>query len=266
MSILALYFDVGITESPVTISQIPEQVQRMSDSKANSQPTAFVSETERIREIFTHRKDPGEGPLDLFRLYEHQDRQQALVRFFRDIGLTSLKGLRILDVGCGSGGQLRRMNDFGADAADCFGIDLFHGGLARASKQFPNITFVQGSAAQLPFASGEFDLVTLFTVFTSVLDNELRRSIASEIRRALRPGGHFICYDFAYSNPKNPNVRGMSRREIGALLSGFDLRFQKLTLAPPIGRRAAKISPLLYRVLATIPLLRTHYFCFAHKL
>jgi SAM-dependent methyltransferase len=124
---------------------------------------------------------------------------------------------------------------------------------------------VEGSAVQLPFASEEFDLIFQFTVFTSVLDNEIRRAIASEVRRTLRPGGYFIWYDFAYSNPKNPNVRGIRRREIGELLSGFDLRFQKLTLAPPIGRRAVKISPLLYRALAAVPLLRTHYFCFAHK-
>jgi ubiquinone/menaquinone biosynthesis C-methylase UbiE len=237
----------------------------MANSKTSSQPSALVSETERIREIFTHRKDPGEGPLDLFRLYEHQGRQQALVRFFREIGLTSLKGLRILDVGCGSGGPLQQLNDFGADAEECFGIDLFHARLACARRQFPNISFVEGSAAQLPFASAEFDLIFQFTVFTSVLDSEIRRAIASEVRRALRPGGYFICYDFAYCNPKNPNVRGIRRREISELLSGFDLRFQKLTLAPPIGRRAAKISPLLYQALAAVPLLRTHYFCFAHK-
>jgi SAM-dependent methyltransferase len=237
----------------------------MADSKTSSQPSPLVSETERIREIFTHRKEPGDGHFDLFRLYEHQDRQLALVRFFRKIGLTSLKGLRILDIGCGSGGHLRRLNDFGADAAECFGIDIFHASLASARQQFPNISFVEGSAAQLPFASGEFDLIFQFTVFTSVLDNEIRRAIASEVRRTLRPGGYFIWYDFAYSNPKNPNVRGIRRREIGELLSGFDLRFQKLTLAPPIGRRAVKISPLLYRALAAVPLLRTHYFCFAHK-
>lgn len=237
----------------------------MSNSESTSQPSTISSETERIREIFANRKDPGDGPLDLFRLYDHQERQRALVHFFREIGLTSLKDLRILDLGCGSGGQLRRLNDFGAQPADCVGIDLFHPGLASARRLNPNISFVEGSADKLPFASAEFDLIFQYTVFTSVLDAQIRRGIASEVHRVLRPGGYFIWYDFAYSNPKNPNVRGISRREITELLEGFRLQFRRVTLAPPIGRGAASISPLLYRALVCIPLLRTHYFCFAQK-
>ena len=225
----------------------------------------LASEAERIREIFANRKDPGEGPLDLFRLYEHQERQQALVLFFREVGLSSLNGLRILDVGCGSGGQLRRLTDFGAQPENCYGIDLFRPSLTAARRQNPNITFLEGSAAELPFASGEFDFVFQFTVFTSVLDAHIRQAMASEVHRVLRPGGYFIWYDFLYSNYKNPNVRGIGRGEIGDLLRGFHLRFQKVTLAPPIGRRASKISRALYRFLAAIPMLRTHCFCFAQK-
>ena len=237
----------------------------MSFTESNSQPSVLASESQRIREIFANRKDPGDGPIDLFRMCLHQERQQALLFFFREMGLSSLNGLRILDVGCGSGGQLRRLTDFGAEPENCVGIDLFQPSLAAARRENPNTPFIEGSAAQLPFASGEFDLVFQYTVFTSVLDRQIRRNIASEIHRVLRPGGYFIWYDFAYSNPKNPNVRGIGRREIRELLGGFRLRFQKITLAPPIGRPAAKISPFFYRALSAIPLLRTHYFCFAQK-
>jgi ubiquinone/menaquinone biosynthesis C-methylase UbiE len=238
----------------------------MSESRSNAQGLTLATETERVRAIFGNRQEPDDGPLDLARLYAHQERQEVLLSFFREIGLNSLKGLRILDVGCGSGGQLRRLNDFGAEPSNCFGIDLFKPGLIGARRVNPNICFVEGSADQLPFASSEFDLVFQFTLFTSVLDAQMRSRIASEIRRVLRPGGYFIWYDFAYSNPKNPNVRGIGPREIKELLAGFQLRFRKVTLAPPIGRRAAKISPFLYRALGAISLLRTHYFCFAQKL
>ncbi len=237
----------------------------MPGARSNTQPSVLASEPQRIREIYANRKDSGEGPLDLFRLCSHQERQQALVLFFRDIGLYSLNGLRILDIGCGSGGQLRRMTDFGAQPEHCFGIDLFRPGLAGARRQNPNIGFIEGSAAELPFASGEFDLVFQSTVFTSVLDLHFRQAMASEVHRVLRHGGYFIWYDFLYSNYKNPNVRGIGRREISELLHSFHLRFQKVTLAPPIGRKASKISLSLYRLLAAIPLLRTHYFCFAQK-
>lgn len=237
----------------------------MPDAKSNLQASVLASESERVRAIFANRRDPGDGPLDLFRMCAHQERQQALVCFFRNIGLSSLKGLRILDVGCGSGGQLRRLTDFGAEPENCVGIDLFEPSLVWARKQNPNITFIEGSAAQLPLPTSEFDLVFQFTVFTSVLDCQIRQAMASEVHRVLRPGGYFIWYDFAYSNHKNPNVRGISRREIRRLLGRFRLRFQKITLAPPIGRPAAKLSPLCYRTLAAIPLLRTHYYCFAQK-
>jgi SAM-dependent methyltransferase len=233
--------------------------------QSDKHASVLSSEAQRVREIFGRRKDPDEGPFDLFRLYDHHDRQRAIVCFFRRMGLSSLTGLRILDVGCGSGGQLRRLVDFGAEPARCFGIDLFGPAVAWARRQNPNITFLEGSAAELPFASGAFDLVFQFTVFTSVLDARIRREMASEIRRVLRPGGHFIWYDFAYSNYRNPNVRGIGRREIRELLDGFNLRFQRVTLAPPIGRCAAKLSNVCYRALAAIPLLRTHYFCFAQK-
>jgi len=242
-----------------------QNLPQMPDMTSNAQPSVLASEPQRIREIFANRKDPGEGPLDLFRLCSHQERQQALLLFFREIGLSSLNGLRILDVGCGSGGQLRRLTDFGAQPESCFGVDLFRPSLSAARRQNPNIAFIEGSAAGLPFTSGQFDLVFQFTVFTSVLDARIRQAMASEIHRVLRPGGYFIWYDFLYSNYKNPNVRGIGRREISDLLSAFRLRFQKVTLAPPIGRKASKISPSLYRALAAIPLLRTHCFCFAQK-
>jgi ubiquinone/menaquinone biosynthesis C-methylase UbiE len=238
---------------------------RMSKSAPNTQASPQCSEAERIRAIFTDRKEPGDGLLDLSRLYAHQERQEVLLAFFRQIGLSSLRGLRILDVGCGSGGGLRRLNDFGADPWNCFGIDLLRPALAAGRQVNPNISFVEGRADQLPFASDEFDLVFQFTVFTSVLDGNIRRAIASEIRRVLRPQGYFVWYDFAYSNPKNPHVQGIGRKEIASLLNGFRLQFRKVTLAPPIGRRVARISPILYRMLGTVSLLRTHYFCFAQK-
>jgi ubiquinone/menaquinone biosynthesis C-methylase UbiE len=237
----------------------------MSHNPFNLPPSAISSESSRIRSVFGQRNEIGDGPFDLYRLLTHLERQEILVRFFRTLGFESLHGMKILDVGCGSGGQLRRLVDFGAEPCRCFGVDLDHNGLVRGRDLNPTTSFIEGSAAQLPFADGEFDLVFQFTVLTSVLDATLKRSIASEIHRVLRPGGCFVWYDFVYSNPKNPNVRGISRREISELLRGFQLNFQRATLAPPIGRRAVRISPLLYRALNCIPLLRSHYFCFATK-
>lgn len=223
-------------------------------------------EAERIRRVFEERREQTDGAFDPFRLLAHAERQEKLAAFFRARGIASLERFTILDVGCGSGGHLRRLADFGAEPGRSFGVDLFAPRLRDARRQNPSLSFAEANAAQLPFADDSFDLVFQYTVLTSVLDAGLRQSIVREIRRVLRPGGYFVLYDFAYSNPQNPNVRGMPQQEAAGLLENFDVEFHRVTLAPPIGRPAARISPLLYRLLSAFPPLRTHYMCFARKL
>ena len=237
----------------------------MADKSLNAPPAGIGSEPQRIRTVFSHRSEANVGAFDLYGFETHLERQEILVRFFRSSGVSSLRGLKILDVGCGSGGQLRRLLDLGAEPRQCFGIDLFRESLKRGRDLNPLTNLIEGNAAQLPFADEQFDLVFQFTVLTSVLDRQAKRSIIGEIHRVLRPGGYFIWYDFAYSNPRNPDVRGIGRSEVRELLEGFQLRFRRATLAPPVGRRAVQMSPVLYRMLNCIPLLRSHYFCFAKK-
>jgi ubiquinone/menaquinone biosynthesis C-methylase UbiE len=237
----------------------------MSDKALYSAPAIRSTESMDIQSVIPQWTETGDGPFDWYRFLTHLERQEILVSFFRSLGIPSLRGMKILDVGCGSGGHLRRMVDFGAEPTNCFGIDVDHKSLVHGRKLNPTTVFLEGSGAHLPFADSEFDLVFQFTVFTSVLDAAVRRSIAREIHRVLRPGGYFVWYDFIYSNPKNPNVQGIRRKEISELLEGFQLNFRRTTLAPPIGRKVVTISPLLYRVLNSVPLLRSHYFCFAGK-
>src|SRR6202795_1118492 len=74
----------------------------------------LASERERIRRIYELGREEGTS-LDLFGLYTLQERQMYILKFFRKLGLSSLKDLRILDVGCGAGAMLRRFLDFGAE-------------------------------------------------------------------------------------------------------------------------------------------------------
>lgn len=226
--------------------------------------TALGEQQRAIHEYAARKKSPGH--LDLFALYALQERQARMLIFFRGMGLSSLKGLRILDIGCGSGAMLRRLVDFGAEPQNCFGIDLRPEAVRYARRMNPDISFTEGDVAQLPFGDATFDVALQSTVFTSVLNPGKKYSMASEIVRTLRPGGHLIWYDFIYSNPENRNVQGIKAREIRELFRGCQLQFHRVTLAPPIGRVAARFSPLLCKVLWSIPLLRTHYLCFVRKL
>src|SRR5438132_938145 len=113
--------------------------------------------------------------------------------------------MKILDVGCGGGTLLRYLYDFGAKPKDCFGVDVLEDTLHAAKELSPNVGFFIASAARLPFGDETFDLVFQSLVFTSVLNPEIKRAMASEVLRVLRKGGWFVWYDFTYDNPQNPN-------------------------------------------------------------
>lgn len=86
----------------------------------------------------------------------------------------------------------------------------------------------------------------------------VRRLVASEIIRVLAPRGALLWYDFAFNNPRNPNVRGINRKEIRNLFPELHGKVRSITLAPPIARIIAPRSWPLATFLEAIPLLRTH--------
>src|SRR5260370_42259412 len=97
---------------------------------------------------------------------------------------------------------------------------------------------VASSVYQLSFHDASFDLVMSFVVFSSILNESLCQLIADEMWRVLRPGGLILLYDFTYSNPRNPAVRGVSHKHILSLFQrpGAKFDFRRVTLAPPIAR------------------------------
>jgi ubiquinone/menaquinone biosynthesis C-methylase UbiE len=111
----------------------------------------------------------------------------------------------------------------------------------------------------LKFPDTSFDLVLLFTVFSSILDGQMAHNVACEVTRILQPGGAVLWYDFRYNNPRNPNVRGMTRHHIKILFPGFQMHLRTITLFPLVARRLHCLTPVLYPMLATILPLRTHY-------
>lgn len=226
-------------------------------------------EVRRIRTAFENREEPRLSEwipsLNLYGRYAYNDRLTMLVHALRQSGVESLNGKKILDVGCGGGTLLRYLFDFGAKPKNCFGIELLEQSLRSAKEFSPNTSFFVANAAQIPFPDETFDMVFQSLVFTSVLDPQIKRAIASEVLRVLRKPGLFVWYDFMYNNPRNKNVKGIGRREIWELLPGCKLRFWRLTVAPPIGRIIGELSPFLFQLLSRVPFLCTHYLCIAEK-
>lgn len=174
-------------------------------------------------------------------------------------GLVPLSERRVLDVGCGAGGELGRLLSVGARPDNLYGVDLLPDRVEAARQAHPDIHFSCGNAEHLDFPDAHFDLVLLFTVFSSILDDEMARNVADEVRRVLKPSGAVLWYDFRYNNPSNPNVRGMTKERIRQFFPGFDIMLRTITLLPPLARRLGPLTPLLYPVLAAVPPLRTHY-------
>lgn len=113
-----------------------------------------------------------------------------------------IPGARVLEVGCGTGLILGRL---ARDAAEAWGVDLSPG-MLRAAKQ-RGLDVVLGSAAQLPFADGSFDLVCSFKVLAHVPD--IRAALA-EVARVTRPGGHMV---LEFYNPWS--LRYLAKRVAG---------------------------------------------------
>lgn len=225
----------------------------------------MTDERERVLAAYAARDQRAQGaprhftfedPAHVTRVHE---RYAATLRLLARHGLHPLGGLRILDVGCGDGTLLRQFVQWGASPADLAGLDLRDDVVRRAAELGHGMDLRVGSAAALPWPDGSFDLVCQQTVFTSILDGDVRRKVAAEMARVLKPGGAVLWYDFVFDNPRNPDVRAVPAREVRALFPGFAADLVRITLAPPIARRLPVATlPLLYPILAALPFLRTH--------
>jgi ubiquinone/menaquinone biosynthesis C-methylase UbiE len=60
----------------------------------------------------------------------------------------------------------------------------------------------------------------------------MRKNIVREMLRVLKPKGFILWYDYHMDNPKNPDVRGVKKREIYELFSGCDIVSNASLLLP----------------------------------
>jgi SAM-dependent methyltransferase len=119
----------------------------------------------------------------------------------------TLAGWKVLDVGCGDGRWLRRMVEFDARLEDVVGVDVSDLRFDIARKKNPLIRLIKIDGANLPFEDGTFDLVTEFVCFSHIPSRELRRHVAGEISRVLKPGGYMFWWDQPHTDsPADPGT------------------------------------------------------------
>lgn len=105
--------------------------------------------------------------------------------FIERLGLKP--GMKVLDVGCGTGNQAIPAARTGAQVT---GVDiatnLLQQASARARQERHEITFVEGDAQELPFPSDHFDVV--YSMFGAMFAPR-PDLVASELKRVCKPGG-----------------------------------------------------------------------------
>ena len=118
-------------------------------------------------------------------------------------------GEDVLDIGCGAGmDTLVAAQMVGADGY-VTGIDMTPDMAAKARRSaaemgLANVTIVDGSAEELPFADAGFDVVISNGVIDLIPDKE---AVFSEIARVLRPGGRIQLADVTIQRPVSEEGR-----------------------------------------------------------
>lgn len=198
-----------------------------------------------------------------------QERQRAIARLFVTLGWLDLSGLRLLEVGCGTGCNLLEFIRFGFSPEHLQGIELLPASVERARRELPSsVRIAIGDAASTAgsaVSAASQDIVYQSTVFSSLLNDTFQQRLADRMWEWVRPGGGILWYDFTVNNPGNPDVRGVSVARVRELFPNGRMRVQRLSLAPPIARAVTRLHPMLYTAFNTIPWLRTHVLVWVEK-
>jgi ubiquinone/menaquinone biosynthesis C-methylase UbiE len=126
---------------------------------------------------------------------------------------------RLLDLGCGTGAFLREVKRNYPRLA-VSGLDLSAPYLEIARRRlvaWSRVELVEGAAEAIPAADAAFDIVTALYLLHE-LPGRIRRAVAGEIRRVLKPGGRLILVD---------SLQSGDEPDYDALLDYFPIAFHE---------------------------------------
>ncbi|HTE31032.1 MAG TPA: class I SAM-dependent methyltransferase, partial [Chryseolinea sp.] len=131
--------------------------------------------------------------------------------------MTAITGKSVLEVGSGRGGGAKYIAER-FKPASYTGMDIANSAVVLANKIHvaSNLKFIQGSAESMPIEDNSIDVVINVEschAYGSV-DNFLK-----EVRRVLKPGGHFLMVDFR----NEENVENMSTLKTQLRKTGMEL-------------------------------------------
>lgn len=193
------------------------------------------------------------------------ERASEIFTILKDEKIVPFHDKQILDFGCGGGSQIEEFFRMGGRQGTVVGVDLLGHRLSHARNRVPDGNFLKMDGQKLAFHDARFDLVFVSTVFSSILGEGALARVAREIDRALKPGGHVLCYDMRYNNPMNRNVRGLSRNRLHSLFPSYTVSVKSLTVVPQIARVLGPLTDRIYPILTRIPVLHSHQLALLKK-
>ncbi len=219
-----------------------------------------MSEVDQIKARYQKRKDTGVAEYQSrflpFVHFSRAEREYVGTKWLREIFGSQIQEKQVLEIGAGMGDNVHFLMRAGLSWQNIYLNELLDDRTASLRTWFPENRIFAGDILKCEFPV-QFDLIFQSTVFSSILDPKIQTEIVKSLARQLKPGGYFLWYDFCFDNPKNKDVKGISKTEVQELLQdSFDLiKSQKVTLAPPLGRRVGRAYWFFNSLL---PFLRTH--------
>ena len=123
-------------------------------------------------------------------------RRQALVPIAEALSGRDQRRLAFADIACGTGAFLRQVRQ-AFPRLPALAIDLSEAYAAETKRRAgsrPRILPLVAKAEALPLAERSLDIATCIYLFHE-LPPEIRRDVAKEVARAMRPGGIFVVVD-----------------------------------------------------------------------